>query len=53
MIDGFAGTHPVDASIELTHRRGWEKGNKEEGYLLGLDSLVETFAAIQKAEDAT
>ena len=50
MID-FAHCIPVADSIELTHRRAWEKGNREEGYLIGLDSLLETFESLQRPEE--
>ena len=43
MID-FANVSEVDASRPLTHRLPWEKGNREEGYLFGLDNLVQIFA---------
>ena len=50
MID-FAHCIQVPDSIELTHRRAWEKGNKEEGYLFGLDSLLETFESLKRPEE--
>ena len=39
MID-FAKTSPVHDHI-LTHRDAWQLGNHEEGYLMGLDNLVD------------
>ena len=50
MID-FANTFPVQ-QYELTkleHRGAWQKGNHEEGYLDGLDSLVDCFGALGAA----
>ena len=38
MID-FAKTLSVDK--ELTHREPWVVGNHEDGYLTGLDNLIE------------
>ena len=45
MID-FAKTSPLDGARRLTHRVPWELGNREDGYLRGLDSLVEIFSAL-------
>jgi hypothetical protein len=46
MID-FAHVHAVDPTIgKVTHREPWQKGNREEGYLLGLDSLLTTFESL-------
>ncbi|KAH9513787.1 hypothetical protein Btru_031403 [Bulinus truncatus] len=46
MID-FAKTIPVD-DIILTHRKPWQQGNHEDGYLTGLDNLVEIFGELTK-----
>ena len=51
MID-FANVSEVDASVTLTHRTPWEKGNREEGYLLGLDNLIDSFRGLQFAGQA-
>jgi len=45
MID-FANVSKVDVPLQLTHRLPWQKGNREEGYLFGLDDLVETFSEL-------
>ena len=43
MID-FAKTTPIPEELDLlTHRTPWEAGNHEDGYLLGLDSLISTW----------
>ena len=43
MID-FAKTTPIPEGLDLlTHRTPWEAGNHEDGYLLGLDSLIQTW----------
>ncbi|XP_076021376.1 inositol-trisphosphate 3-kinase A-like isoform X2 [Genypterus blacodes] len=40
MID-FGKTTPLPEGEELTHRASWMEGNREDGYLSGLDSLVD------------
>ena len=42
MID-FAKTIPVEAGMVLNHRSPWQLGNHEDGYLSGVDSLIEVF----------
>lgn len=39
MID-FAKTVPVPEDISITHRKPWNLGNHEEGYLTGIDNLI-------------
>ena len=50
MID-FAKTMQVDAAAVpppgLTHRAKWELGNHEDGYLSGLDSLIDVWGALK------
>lgn len=39
MID-FGKTVPLPAKQTLTHRLPWVEGNREDGYLWGLDNLI-------------
>ncbi|XP_028997954.1 inositol-trisphosphate 3-kinase B [Betta splendens] len=45
MID-FGKTTPLPAGEELTHRASWLEGNREDGYLFGLDSLVDIISSM-------
>eukprot|EP00908_Phaeocystis_cordata_P021471 Transcript_3825.p4 GENE.Transcript_3825~~Transcript_3825.p4 ORF type:complete len:218 (+),score=87.05 Transcript_3825:1269-1922(+) len=40
MID-FAKVVPLEPGERLTHRTTWEQGNREDGFLAGLDALIE------------
>jgi len=42
MID-FGKTTPLNGDKSLDHRTPWVEGNQEDGYLFGLDNLVELF----------
>ncbi|KAM7395607.1 hypothetical protein PAMA_007057 [Pampus argenteus] len=44
MID-FGKTTPLPDGEELTHRASWCEGNREDGYLFGLDSLVDIISS--------
>ncbi|KAM9354018.1 inositol-trisphosphate 3-kinase B [Pholidichthys leucotaenia] len=45
MID-FGKTTPLPEGEELTHRASWQEGNREDGYLYGLDSLVDIISSM-------
>jgi 1D-myo-inositol-triphosphate 3-kinase len=43
LID-FAKCTKMEGQNRLSHRAEWELGNHEDGYLIGLDNLVELLA---------
>lgn len=47
MID-FAKTIPLPENVHITHRSPWSEGTHEDGYLLGLDNLIDLFSTIEK-----
>ncbi|XP_070705491.1 inositol-trisphosphate 3-kinase B isoform X2 [Pempheris klunzingeri] len=49
MID-FGKTTPLPDGEELTHRAVWLEGNREDGYLFGLDSLVDIISSMVNSE---
>ncbi|XP_029984007.1 inositol-trisphosphate 3-kinase B [Sphaeramia orbicularis] len=49
MID-FGKTTPLPDGDELTHRALWVEGNREDGYLFGLDSLVDIISTMVNSE---
>lgn len=49
MID-FGKTTPLSDGEELTHRAAWEEGNREDGYLCGLDSVVDIISTMLDSE---
>lgn len=49
MID-FGKTTPLPDGEELTHRALWLEGNREDGYLFGLDSMVDIISTMVKTE---
>uniref|UniRef100_A0A667ZUC9 Kinase n=1 Tax=Myripristis murdjan TaxID=586833 RepID=A0A667ZUC9_9TELE len=47
MID-FGKTTPLPDGEELTHRASWVEGNREDGYLFGLDSVLDIISSMSK-----
>ncbi|XP_030621781.1 inositol-trisphosphate 3-kinase Cb isoform X2 [Chanos chanos] len=48
MID-FGKTVPVQPPLTLDHRTPWVEGNREDGYLWGLDNLILIFSSMLPA----
>jgi 1D-myo-inositol-triphosphate 3-kinase len=42
MID-FGKTRPLAPGIKLTHRDKWTDGSHEDGYLIGIENLIDIF----------
>lgn len=49
MID-FAKTVRVPTNVQIDHRRSWQLGNHEDGYLFGLDNLISLLQDILSSE---
>ncbi|XP_060908305.1 inositol-trisphosphate 3-kinase B [Labrus mixtus] len=49
MID-FGKTTPLPEGDELTHRASWVEGNREDGYLIGLDSMLDIITTMVNSE---
>lgn len=47
LID-FAKTIPLPENVQITHRKPWSEGTHEDGYLLGMDNLIDLFSVIEK-----
>uniref|UniRef100_A0A9J7ZFS6 Kinase n=1 Tax=Cyprinus carpio carpio TaxID=630221 RepID=A0A9J7ZFS6_CYPCA len=47
LID-FGKTTPLLDGQNLDHYRPWEEGNREDGYLLGLDNLLQTLSSLAR-----
>uniref|UniRef100_A0A672RDF4 Kinase n=1 Tax=Sinocyclocheilus grahami TaxID=75366 RepID=A0A672RDF4_SINGR len=47
LID-FGKTTPLPDGQNLDHYRPWEEGNREDGYLWGLDNLLQTLSSLAR-----
>ena len=45
MID-FGKTAPLPSPQTLDHRTPWAEGNREDGYLWGMDNLIDVFSGM-------
>ncbi|XP_039747175.1 inositol-trisphosphate 3-kinase homolog isoform X2 [Pararge aegeria] len=52
LID-FGKTRRVPDDITITHREPWQQGNHEEGFLYGLDRLINTIETAKLSEATT
>nr|XP_034840613.1 inositol-trisphosphate 3-kinase homolog isoform X2 [Maniola hyperantus] len=52
LID-FGKTRRVPDDIKITHRECWQQGNHEEGFLYGLDRLINTIETATLSEATT
>lgn len=48
MID-FAKTYQLPDELVITHNDEWKVGNHEDGYLIGVDSLIRIFDNITRS----
>lgn len=39
----FAKTLPLPAGVTVNHRKPWQQGNHEEGWLTGIDNLIQVY----------
>ena len=46
LID-FGKTVPVPAGLNIDHQSPWEVGNHEDGYLLGVQNLINIFSELR------
>lgn len=49
LID-FAKSRPLPANNKVNHRSEWIPGNREEGLLMGMDELINSFESIQQKQ---
>ena len=42
MID-FGKTRPLPEGIQISHDKQWKDGTREDGYLIGIESLINIF----------
>ncbi|WAR10666.1 IP3KH-like protein [Mya arenaria] len=49
----FSKTNPVPDAEPITHRLSWSLGNHEDGFLFGIDNLIQFFSDIEVKEEIT
>lgn len=47
LID-FAKTGTLPDNIAITHKNAWEVGNHEDGYLIGLNNIIDIFCTVAR-----
>ncbi|XP_053385557.1 inositol-trisphosphate 3-kinase homolog isoform X2 [Mercenaria mercenaria] len=52
-IIDFSKTNLIEDGCEITHRLPWHLGNHEDGFLFGLDNLMQFFSDIEIKEELT
>lgn len=50
LID-FAKTKSLPDNINITHSSKWEIGNHEDGYLIGLNNIIDLFTAVNNSNN--
>ncbi|KAH3748114.1 inositol-trisphosphate 3-kinase homolog isoform X2 [Dreissena polymorpha] len=50
LID-FSKTNPIPDDVTITHRVPWALGNHEDGFLFGVDNLIQFFSDIEIKEE--
>lgn len=48
-IIDFGKTRTLPNHIQINHKSEWIDGNHEDGYLIGIDNLIEIFEEIAQA----
>ncbi|XP_055606445.1 inositol-trisphosphate 3-kinase A-like isoform X2 [Uranotaenia lowii] len=51
LID-FAKTVALPESVAISHDRKWKVGNHEDGYLIGINNLIQIFEEVHEAQQA-
>jgi len=50
LID-FGKTSPLPADITIDHKSAWEVGNHEDGYLIGLENIINMFKQLEEIRE--